>query len=350
VTAAPVPRDQVPRRGVARSANRRRLLVALTLAGRQAAEVDGLRRSLGGSGLGRIDPHLTLVPPVNVRTEDFDQVLRLIRSVAMEQPVEVRLGPARTFAPRTPVVYLDVAGDTARIADLRRRLVVAPLVPAVARHERPFVPHVTIGGRVAAPRIAAALEMLAEFDLPATLSAVALCEQDEVASRHPWRVVADVVLGSGTSVGRGGREVAFVASTILDPETKAWADATPGEDVDAPWGADAGAPFVLTAYVEGLPVGVAEGSLGTVSAEVRRLRLDERRRGEGIGSQLVRSLEKEAGGRGLRRVVFLAVADGPVEGFLGHLGYHRAAVLAGHGGGLATVALARPVIGTPAAG
>ena len=334
MTAAPVPRDQVPRRGVARSANRRRLLVALTLAGRQAAEVDGLRRSLGGSGLGRIDPHLTLVPPVNVRTEDFDQVLRLIRSVAMEQPVEVRLGPARTFAPRTPVVYLDVAGDTARIADLRRRLVVAPLVPAVARHERPFVPHVTIGGRVAGPKIAAAVAMLAEFRLAMELSTVALCEQDEIAPRRPWRVIADVVLGSGSTVGRGGREISFVGSTILDPEVAAWAALTPGEDAIGEGATTPSAedPFVLVAYEAERPVGAVVGSLHGPTVEIHKVRVGENRRNEGIGGQLVRGLERAVATRGCSRVAFVAFADGPLDGFLSHLGYAPTAMRKGRDG------------------
>jgi len=157
----------------------------MPVAGREGAEIDGLRRALGGSGLGRINPHVTLVPPVNVRDDELVDVLRKLRSTAREDPVVVRIGPARTFAPRTPVVYLEVTGDTARIAGLRRQLAVAPLVPEIARRERPFVPHVTVGGRVEGPRIAAALEMLADFQLTVTLASVMLCEQDEVAPRHP---------------------------------------------------------------------------------------------------------------------------------------------------------------------
>ncbi|MGD0895352.1 MAG: GNAT family N-acetyltransferase [Acidimicrobiales bacterium] len=317
-----------PRR--AAPATRRRLLVAMTVAGDAAREIDGLRRALGGSGLGRIDPHVTLVPPVNVREEDLVDVLRLVRGVAAADPAEVVLGPARTFAPRTPVVYLEVGGDTARIADLRRRLSQPPLVPGVARPERPFVPHVTIGGRVDRARIAGALAMLDEFKLPVSLATVVLCEQDVAAPRHPWHVIADVALGSGATVGRGGRELVFVGSTILDPETAEWAQATPGEEPPGPEKDEAaGARFVLVAYAGGRPVGAVVGSVAGATVEVHRIRLDAGRRGEGIGGQLVAAAERAAAGRGCTRVVFAATADGPVERFLAHRGYVREAVFAG---------------------
>ena len=317
----------------------------MPVAGPEGAEIDGLRRALGGSGLGRINPHVTLVPPVNVRDEELVDVLRQLRSAAREDPAVVRIGPARTFAPRTPVVYLEVSGDTARIAGLRRQLAVAPLVPEIARRERPFVPHVTVGGRVEGPRIAAALEMLADFQLTATLTSVMLCEQDEVAPRYPWRVIADVVLGSGSTVGRGGRELTFVASTILDPEAEVWADATPGEDVT---GAVAripptGDPFVLTAYADDQPVAAVVGTIGQGSAEIHRWRLDEHRRGEGIGGQLVRALERIAAARGCAWVFVLAVADGPVDSFLTHQGYARAGEFSGYTSAWRTVALGRRV-------
>jgi 2'-5' RNA ligase/GNAT superfamily N-acetyltransferase len=302
----------------------------MTVAGDAAREIDGLRRALGGSGLGRIDPHVTLVPPVNVREEDLVDVLRLVRGVAAADPAEVVLGPARTFAPRTPVVYLEVGGDTARITDLRRRLSQPPLVPGVARPERPFVPHVTIGGRVDRARIAGALAMLDEFRLPVSLATVVLCEQDVAAPRLPWHVIADVALGSGATVGRGGRELVFVGSTILDPETAEWAQATPGEEPPGPEKDEAaGARFVLVAYAGGRPVGAVVGSVAGATVEVHRIRLDAGRRGEGIGGQLVAAAERAAAGRGCTRVVFAATADGPVERFLAHRGYVREAVFAG---------------------
>jgi 2'-5' RNA ligase len=88
---------------------KRRLGVVLLVPPPWAAEIDGLRRALGDGALGRIAPHLTLVPPVNVREEDVPAALAVLRSAAAEvdgPSLVVRLGPAATFSPENPVVYL----------------------------------------------------------------------------------------------------------------------------------------------------------------------------------------------------------------------------------------------------
>ena len=51
-----------------------------------AAEVDGLRRALGDGSLGRIPPHLTLVPPVNVAEDDVPKALSVLRQAAAARP------------------------------------------------------------------------------------------------------------------------------------------------------------------------------------------------------------------------------------------------------------------------
>src|SRR5687767_10146098 len=56
-----------------------RLGVALLLTGQLGHEVDGLRRALGDGALGRIPPHLTLVPPVNVRDDRMADALAVLR-------------------------------------------------------------------------------------------------------------------------------------------------------------------------------------------------------------------------------------------------------------------------------
>lgn len=72
-------------------------------------EVDGLRRALGDSSLGRIPAHLTLVPPVNIRAEDRACALDVLRSAgARTRAFVASLGPAATFGPDSPVVYLAV--------------------------------------------------------------------------------------------------------------------------------------------------------------------------------------------------------------------------------------------------
>jgi 2'-5' RNA ligase len=70
-------------------------------------EVDALRRACGDASLGRVPAHLTLVPPVNVREERFEDVLAVLRAAgAATRPFRLELGPPTTFLPDNPVLYL----------------------------------------------------------------------------------------------------------------------------------------------------------------------------------------------------------------------------------------------------
>ena len=200
---------------------------------------------------------------------------------------------ARTFAPRTPVIYLEVTGDTAGIAGLRRRLTVRAARPG-GRAPRACVRAARHGRRArGGTRIAAALETLADFQLTATLASVMLCEQDEAAPATRRHVVADVALGSGSLVGRGGRELHLRRLDAPRPRGGGVGGRHPGRGRD---GGGRGIPptrepFVVTAYAGDRPVAAVVGTIGPGSVEIHKWRLDEHRHGEGIGGQLVRALE-----------------------------------------------------------
>ena len=98
--------------GTLRLVGRRRLGVVLLVPDPVRPEIDGLQHALGSSSLGLIPPHLTLVPPVNVRADDLDAGLAALRAVGDRAvPFELRLGPPTSFHPVTPTVYLAVGGD-----------------------------------------------------------------------------------------------------------------------------------------------------------------------------------------------------------------------------------------------
>ena len=60
----------------------------------------------------RVPPHVTLVPPVNVNDRDvLARARRRSRAAVPRRPFTLRLGPAVTFHPVTPTVYLAVGGD-----------------------------------------------------------------------------------------------------------------------------------------------------------------------------------------------------------------------------------------------
>ena len=152
-----------------------------------AIEVDGLRRALGDGALGRIPAHLTLVPPVNVAEDDVTRALAVLRQAAMATgPVDLRLGPAATFWPVTPVAYLQVGGDVAAVDELRAMVFRPPLEREVTR---PFVPHVTVADDLDPARIPAAVAALADFVVDVRVEALHLLEEGR---GRVWRPVAEM--------------------------------------------------------------------------------------------------------------------------------------------------------------
>jgi 2'-5' RNA ligase len=169
--------------------SRRRLGVALLVPAPVAAEVDGLRRALGDGSLGRIPPHVTLVPPVNVRAEALPDALAVLREAADHTPpLDVRIGPAATFHPVNPVVHLQVGGAVELLAGLRDRVLVPPLERAITH---PFVPHVTVADDMDPARIPAAVTALADYVVDVRIDTVHLLEEGR---GRVWRPIADVVL------------------------------------------------------------------------------------------------------------------------------------------------------------
>lgn len=106
-------------------------------------QVDGLRSALGGFGVGRVPPHITLVPPTNLHPRDIDAEIYRLRVLASEtEPYVLEIGPAGTFLPVSSVLYLSVlGGGVGQLAALQKRLASSKLYKP---NSRPFVPHVTL--------------------------------------------------------------------------------------------------------------------------------------------------------------------------------------------------------------
>ncbi len=123
--------------------NRYRIGLIHHFSGLNANMVDGLRGCLGGFGIGRILPHITLVPPANLYRQDVDAEIYRLRKIAAETPeYQFEVGPAGTFYPVSPVLYLSVGGSgLSEMASLQARLVSSDLYKS---NTRPYVPHVTL--------------------------------------------------------------------------------------------------------------------------------------------------------------------------------------------------------------
>jgi 2'-5' RNA ligase len=265
--------------------------VALLLDPPLSDEVDGLRRALGDPSLGRVPPHLTLVPPVNIRAGDLPAALARLRAAAaaFRAPLRLTLGPVATFWPDNPVIYLDVGGDLPQLRKLRDSVFAPPLERALSW---PWVPHVTLADTAGESRIQAALAALDRYAAVAKVDRVVLLEQH--GGQH-WTAIADAAFGSPVVVGTGGLAVEISRGRVVDPE--AWS--VVHETVPAPEESAGGDrchplpsffPIVLTARRESEVAGVAVAWRAEEGAHVAVVVASAVRR-QGIGAQLLGHLE-----------------------------------------------------------
>ncbi len=310
---------------------RRRWLAALLLPEPVATEVDGLRRGLGSASLGRIAPHITLVPPRNMSPAGQAAAPAHARAVAARNgPLRLVLGPPGTFAPRTPVVFLEVGGDLEELGELARSLAAGPLAPPPGRDERELVPHVTLSGGTDEHRAAVVCEALGDYRAEVTIDRVTLLEQDDTAPRRPWAPVAEAMLGRPAVVGRGGRELELSLAGRLDPAEQAWFDAEwsayrldaygPGSATDEPFA-------VVARIADPGIVGVATGTIRPDVLRVARLVVAAPERNSGVGAQLMRFVERLASERGCALLRLETRAGGPAQRFYERLGFAPTATL-----------------------
>jgi 2'-5' RNA ligase len=254
---------------------RRRLGVALLLDPPWSTEVEGLRRALGDSSLGLVAPHLTLVPPINVRSGDLGNALDIVRrsAAAAPGPLLLRLGPVATFMPTNPVVYLTVSGPSmASLRRLREGILAGPLL----RPDRwPWVPHVTLADQSSPEQAEAALVALRHYQSEATFDRVVIMEQRE----RRWEPLSDAELGPPAVVGRGGLELEITAGRVIGPDALGLVEAGSGAQAPPP------EAIVLIGRRAGLVVGVAFAwQDGTVGAGVRVcVSVEAGARGQGVG-------------------------------------------------------------------
>jgi 2'-5' RNA ligase/ribosomal protein S18 acetylase RimI-like enzyme len=297
---------------------KRRLGVVLVVPQPIAGEIDGLRRALGDGAFGRIPPHLTLVPPVNVREDALERAIDVVRTAAAEtRPISVTLGPAATFHPATPVVYLPVSGEGVATVSRVRDAVFRP--PLERKLTWAFTPHVTLADEASEVRIAAAVEALAGFQVDVTFSGIEIFEE---GPQRAWGPIADAPFRAPAVIGRGGIELEISESARLDPIAAAfamdeWRRYSAGEYSNA----QEEEPVALTARREGKIVGTATGTIREYDSYLSRLIVPEHERRTGVGSHLLAAFEALAVRKGRTRLTLHTLADGPARQFYEHRGW-----------------------------
>jgi 2'-5' RNA ligase len=308
---------------------RQRLLVAALLRGRQAHEVDALRRVLGSSELDRIAPHITLIAPINVP----DQLVAgfgasIEAGVAASAPISLELDGVATFSPDHHVIYLQVAGALDELSALRERC--SANVQQV--DARPFVPHVTLKSHANRDLVGQAMTLMGRFALSLSLDRITLLRRDESSTLRAWEPYDEIVLGSLLIIGRGGRELALSRATMLSAQDHDFISANAEEpDAVEPDGAGTGIGgsivedtgremVVVRARIDGQRVGVVVAQLHGEFCVLEHIVVDTARRREGIGRQMMSYLERGAEELGIHELI-VETGENAFR-FFGALGFH----------------------------
>lgn len=292
---------------------RQRLGVVLLIPQPYATQIDGIRRALGDGALGRIPPHITLVPPVNVPERDLPRAFATVRQAAAAvavAPLELRIGRAETFQPVNPVAYLCVEGGVEQVEALAALRSACLNGPLERPQEHEFVPHVTIADELSAPRLDAVGSVLADFRVDLTIDRV------HVLAEQPGRVwvpIADMPLAvSAGVVGRGSLPLELAVSGRPDLE----AASLLAIDGGAP-----GLPFAVTARRDGEVMAAAWGWTIGGHLEIADLVVASAHRGQGIGRHLLAAVEAVGGDRACSRAGTVAPGDGAAASLLRGCGW-----------------------------
>lgn len=140
------------------------------------------RIAAGDSIAVQIPSHVTLVPPLEVSSEDLSGIHEHLSVVAAANATfQIRLRGTGTFRPVSPVVFVMLAEGISACEVLAAALRGGPLdVPL----KFPYHPHVTVAHQLPEDALDQAFADLADFECLFTAAEFHLYEHDE---EHGWR-------------------------------------------------------------------------------------------------------------------------------------------------------------------
>jgi 2'-5' RNA ligase len=161
--------------------------IAIGLPDPVGAALQAWRLRLGDVNVHRIPPHVTLLAPTRVDVTAWDAVVEHLDAIgARERPFTLELRGTGTFRPRSPVVFVAVAGGTAQCARLERLVRHGPLARSATF---PFHPHVTVAHEIDEASLDQAQRELAGYSADVPVEAITVYEKDRDKVWRPKREI-----------------------------------------------------------------------------------------------------------------------------------------------------------------
>ena len=163
----------------------REIGVAIGLPEPYTSELQGWRERLGDPAASDIPPHVTLLPPTELHTDDLDEVEEHLRAVAERHaPFTMHLRGSGTFRPISPVVFVPLVQGIGECERLEAAVRSGPLAREV---KFPYHPHVTVAHDLAEDRLDRAFLELASYDARFQVWGFSLFERGKDAVWRPQR-------------------------------------------------------------------------------------------------------------------------------------------------------------------
>lgn len=295
---------------------RYRVGLALTFDPEQRAFINGLRLAIGGFGVGRIEPHVTLTPPSNIRYDDiFAEIYRLRKISSQVSPFELVVGPSGSFDPVAPVLYLAVAGEEVSKTE---ELVDSITTSGIYRRDpRPYVPHVTLADGISHEKIEAALKLLDSELFRLRVDSVQMMLSK---SQAYWEVFSDFRFVKARKLHRGGLQIEVfphrsgdlaiyqMAEDLGVSQSNFWACSDPRLRLgDQKF-------YQVSLYYDGELIGCGSAAYSSVFALVRSVVVRREFQRLGIGSLVLEELRYGLQLLGVE--VLYACANLEMEGFI----------------------------------
>jgi 2'-5' RNA ligase len=164
---------------------RRDIGVAIGIPEPYTSELQGWRERLGDPNAADIPPHVTLLPPTDLASEDLPAVEEhLLAAAARTESFTMHLRGSGTFRPVSPVVFVPLAQGISECERLEALVRSGPLHRDLSF---PYHPHVTVAHDVSEELLDAAYSELAAYDARFSVWGFSLFEKGRDGVWRPQR-------------------------------------------------------------------------------------------------------------------------------------------------------------------